>query len=111
MPETTDFAIQRGNDYLLRFRLMSPPSAEVGAVTYWTTEFQVRTTRGGNPVLTVNGALSAITGAATVGVFDVTLTATQTALLTRASYFYAFVRTDIGYKDVLAVGRLSVERF
>lgn len=111
MPETTDFAIQRGNDYLLRFRLMSPPSDEVGAVTAWTTEFQVRQTRGGSSVLSVAGAVSAITGAATVGVFDVTLTAEQTALLTRASYFYAFVRTDAGYKDVLATGRLSVESY
>jgi hypothetical protein len=111
MPETIDFAIQRGSDYLLRFRLVSPPTDEVGAVTSWTTEFQVRTTRGGGTVLTVAGAVSTITGAATVGVFDVALTAAQTALLTRASYFYAFARTDAGYKDVLTTGRLSVESY
>ena len=111
MPETIDFSIQRSSDYLLRFRLVSPPTDEVGAVTGWTTQFQVRTTRGGSAVLTVAGAVSTITGASTVGVFDVTLTAAQTALLTRASYFYAFVRTDTGYVDVLTTGRLSVEAY
>jgi hypothetical protein len=111
MPETIDFTVQRGGDHLLRFRLVSPPTSEVGAVGGWTTQFQIRTTRGGTPVVTSAGALSTVTGAATVGVFDVTLTAAQSALLTRASYFYAFVRTDPGYVDVLATGRLSVEAY
>jgi hypothetical protein len=111
MSETVDFPIQRGGDYLLRFRLVSPPSSEVGAVTTWTTQFQVRTARGSSTVLTVAGAVSTITGAETVGVFDVTLTAAQTTALTRSTYFYAFVRTDTGYSDALTTGKLNVEDY
>ena len=111
MPEIVDFHIQRGADYLLRFRLVSPPSSEVGEVTTWTTEFQVRTVRGGSTVLTVAGAVSTITGAETVGVFDLTVSAAQTTALTRSTYFYAFVRTDTGYTDVLTTGKLHVEAY
>lgn len=112
MPETLDFTILRGCDYRLRTRMVTPPdTTEVGSLNTWTVVFEVRQVRGGSPVLTVNGALSTIPQANTLGVFDFTLTANNTASLTDRTYFYAVRRTDTGFVDVLSRGLLGVESF
>lgn len=113
MPESSfDFSILRGCDYRIRMRLVTPPDpVEVGNTSDWTTVFEVRQTRGGEPVLSVNGALSFIPNANTLGVFDFTLTAAETTALTDRTYFYAIRRTNVGFVDVFSRGTLHVESF
>jgi hypothetical protein len=112
MTETQDFSINKGCDYRLRFRLVQPPTAELGSLTDWNVRFELRTTRGGTPILTVNGGLSAnVPNADQFGVWDVTLPAAQTNTLTEKTYFYAFRRIDTGYVDVLSKGQMFVEKY
>jgi hypothetical protein len=112
MTETQDFSINRGNDYRLRFRLVQPPTAELGPLTDWNVRFELRTSRGGPVVVTVNGGLSAnVPNAEEFGVWDVALSAAQTTTLTERTYFYAFRRIDTGYVDVLSKGQMFVEQY
>lgn len=112
MPESLDFSILRDCDYRIRMRMVTPPDpVEVGNTDDWTVVFEVRQTRGGEPVLSVTGALSFIPHANTLGVFDFTLNAEQTAALTDRTYFYAVRRTDTGFVDVFSRGLLHVESF
>jgi hypothetical protein len=112
MTETQDFSINRGCDYRLRFRLVQPPTAELGNLTDWNVRLELRRTRGGPVVATVNGGLSGnVPNSDEFGVWDVNLTAAQTAVLTERTYFYAFRRIDTGFVDVLAKGQLFVEQY
>ena len=112
MTETQDFSINKGCDYRLRFRLVQPPTAELGSLTDWNVRFELRTARGGTAILTVNGGLSAnVPNADQFGVWDVTLPAAQTNTLTEKTYFYAFRRIDTGYVDVLSKGQMFVEKY
>ena len=113
MPEIKDITIDRGTDNLFRFVLLTPPAASIGAVGDWTTQFELRTTRGtANTVLTISGAISEeVENANTVGVFDVTLSANAAANLTARTYYYAFVRTNPGFKNVLVKGTMHVEDY
>lgn len=112
MPEIRDFTIDRTTDHILRFALISPPDPNLGTIADWDMEFQLRLSRGANTVLTVAGSLSAeVARAAELGIFDVPLTANQTTLLTARTYYYAFVRTNTGFRDVLAKGVMTVETY
>lgn len=112
MTETQDFSINRGCDYRLRFRLVQAPTTELGSLSDWNVRFELRTTRGGSVIATVNGGLSAnVSSASDFGVWDVDLTAAQTTALSERTYFYAFRRIDTGFVDVLAKGKLFVETY
>lgn len=113
MAENVAITFNRGCDYLIRMRLALPVdvSSMGAAVEDWNLVFEVRTTRGGSPVLTANGALSSIPRAAELGIFDFPVTANNTAALAARSYFYAIRRVDAGYIDVLTKGDLNVETF
>lgn len=112
MTETQDFSINKGCDYRLRFRLVQPPTEELGPLDDWNVRFELRTARGGTPVLSVNGGISAnVPNANQFGVWDVTLPAAQTNALTEKTYFYAFRRIDTGFVDVLSRGQVFVEKF
>jgi hypothetical protein len=112
MTETQDITINKGADYRLRFRLVQPPTAELGNLADWNVRFELRTSRGGSVVVTVNGGLTGnVPDADRFGVWDVLLSATQTAALTERTYFYAFRRIDTGFVDVLARGQMFVEQY
>lgn len=112
MTETQDISINKGCDYRLRFRLVQPPTAELGSLADWNVRFELRTTRGGPVVATVNGGLSGnVPDADKFGVWDVLLSATQTNALTERTYFYAFRRIDTGFVDVLSRGQMFVEKY
>lgn len=108
----TDITLDRGGTYILRFPLTSPPNEHLGAVTTWTTRFEVRTTKFSNttPVLVCNGAISTeVLRANVIGVFDATITANQTTALTKNTYYWRYMRTDPGFEDVLGKGQLNIE--
>tara|TARA_R110000868_G_scaffold143263_5_gene361234 strand:- start:7608 stop:7895 length:288 start_codon:yes stop_codon:yes gene_type:complete len=94
-------------------RLAQPVNVEdLGAlVSDWTLVFELRSSRGNTAVLTVNGALSTISRAADLGIYDFVLPASNTAALSARTYYYAIRRTDNGYADVLSRGQTNVESF
>lgn len=113
MAETLDFTILRGCDYRVRMRLVTPPDiTELGTLSGWHVAFEVRRTRGGDTVLSIEGTLADIPRASELGVFDFILSAADTASLTeRVTYVYAIRRSDTGFIDVFTKGQLNVESF
>jgi len=113
MSKTVDFTILRGCDYRVRMRLAQPVNlTELGAVyADWTMVFELRASKGGNTVLSTSGSVSFISRADELGIFDFTLSASNTANLSKATYYYAVRRTDAEYVDVFARGTVNVESF
>lgn len=110
MAEQTNFELFRGTNVTLRFQL-TVPEPEPNYVTGWTTQFRVKVKEtDANTVLTVNGAISSVTNALELGIFDVVLSANNTATLAdQKKYAYSFRRIDAGYEDVLAYGELTAK--
>src|SRR5260370_40862358 len=91
-PEFQNFAFERNTAITLRFRLTTPAN-----VAGFTTTLEVRTTTNEdtNTFFTSNGTISnAVLNAASVGVFDVTLTAANTLAFDQGQdYYFKFKRT------------------
>jgi hypothetical protein len=106
MAERANFELFRNTDVVLRFQLTTPEPYPT-YVSGWTTEFVIRTEENANAIITVAGTLSNLPNALQYGIFDVALSAANTALLTdKAIYDWSFRRTDSGYADVLALGEV-----
>jgi hypothetical protein len=111
MAEPYDLILLRNCDYVVRMRMHQPPDLAVVIPSEWTMVLEVRQTAGGSTVLTSNGSFAAVPNAETLGVWDFTLTAQQTASLTRNTYVYAIRRTNSGYSTVFTKGQLQMESF
>jgi hypothetical protein len=107
MAEKTNFELYRGTSVILRFQLTTPESAP-DYVTGWTTVFTVKSEESdANNILSVAGSLSTVQNALKYGIFDVFLSAANTALLAdKAIYDWSLRRTDSGFEDVLALGEV-----
>lgn len=111
MAEPHDLTLLRNCDYVVRMRLRQPPDLTVETPATWTLVLEVRQTLGGSTVATSTGSFAVVPQAETLGVWDFTLTAEQTASLTRNTYVYAIRRTDAGYVTVFTKGQLLMESF
>lgn len=114
MAEQTNFELFRNSAVILRFQLTTPEPAP-DYVTGWTTQFTVRhedadwdaPDANSSIVIQVAGAISTVPNALKYGIFDVFLSAANTALLEdKKIYDWSFKRTDSGFEDVLAHGEL-----
>lgn len=107
MAEQSNIEMFRSTAPILRFQLTTPEPAP-NYVTGWTTVFTVRTDENANAaVLSIAGALSDVNNALRYGIFDVPVSAANSALLTNnVKYDWSFRRTDEGYEDVLGHGEL-----
>jgi hypothetical protein len=99
MSETSNFSIFQNTAPVLRFTLLIPDS-----VAGWTTKFFVRE-KSGNVTFQQDGN----TANASIGVFDVALTANTTANIGAKTYSFTFERTNEGFEDVLADGVVIVK--
>jgi hypothetical protein len=108
MAERTNFELYRNTAIILRFQLTTPEPAP-DYVTGWTTVFTVKNSeQDANTVLSIPGALSTIPNALQKGIFDVFVSAANTALLNDGQHYdWSFRRTDSGFEDVLALGELK----
>lgn len=110
--ETIDIHILRGCDYRIRMRLTQPPSAELGDVDLWPMQLEVRRVKGSaSATYSFAGSLANLPRASELGIFDFTLSAAQTALLTDRTYFYAIRRTDTGFSNVFTKGILHTDAY
>jgi hypothetical protein len=108
MAEKTNFELYRNTAVTLRFQLVTPEPAP-GYVTGWLTQFAVKNSeQDANVVFEVTGNISnTAPNALQYGIFDVQLTANQTAMLNDGQHYdWSFRRTNSGYEDVLALGEL-----
>lgn len=101
--EINNFKIIRGTAPVLRFRLTNPEN-----IATWTTKLFVYQSLAANTFFEKAGAISTVAQAATLGILDVTLTANDTNSFPARDYSYAFRRTNVGFEDVLASGRITV---
>jgi hypothetical protein len=104
MAEVTQFVIYSNTAPILRFTLPAPVN-----ISGWTTKFYVKNHPGGTLVLSKDGGTSSVPAAVTKGIFDVSLSASDTLGLGIKTYSWSFERLDAGFEDVLALGTLSVE--
>ena len=107
MAEKTNFEIYRGAALVLRFQLTTPEPYPT-YVSGWTTRFTVKYEEGdANTILSVAGSLATVPNALQYGIFDVFLSAADTALLADKTFYdWSFKRTDSGSEDVLALGEV-----
>jgi hypothetical protein len=106
MAEISNFTLYRGTSFKVRFR-MNPKENVSG----WTTRLYIKKhLADANTTLEVAGTISdAFATAVFDGIFDVPLSAAETAALASREYVYAFRRTNLGSEDVLAAGLLTVK--
>jgi hypothetical protein len=108
MAERANFEIYKGTSVVLRFQLVTPePYPDY--VTGWSTRLYVREKNNdANTILSVAGAISTVSNALKYGIFDVSLSAANTTLLTDdKKYAWSFRRTNAGFEDVLAYGEIT----
>lgn len=110
MAERTNFELFRGASTILRFQLVDP-EPEPDYVSGWTTEFRVKVKEtDANTVLLIPGAISTVQNALEYGIFDVVISAANSATLTdEKKYAYSFRRTNTGFEDILAYGELTAK--
>lgn len=101
IPADQSFDLAIGQAATLRVT-MDPPESVAG----WTTRFRVRPRNGGSPVIDkATGSGVTITNSST-GIFDIAITATDTAggTLAPGTYRWSFWRIDAGSEFPIAVG-------
>src|SRR5258708_7239573 len=98
MAAVQDIVIYRAEDILLNFT-MTP----VENITGWTMELNVRA----NPTSLILFTIAAIVTSPTTGEFTITIPSATTNIAPK-SYIYDVVRTDLGAKKVLAIGKFMI---
>ena len=108
MPEQAHFILYRDTTAVLQFR-MTDPDTLTSNVADWTTLFVVkRKDTYSNTVLSIPGSVSTEHDAAILGIFDVVVSKSNSALLTDGTkYAYSFRRVNAGFEDVLTFGELT----